>query len=390
LKEDFAELSKTPLLSMEARYAVDVLHLPVKTVEQQLQPTQEELRKFYLEKRRDFWQKPVAPGAPPPAGEEGFKPFEEVKDQVALRYREDKKTEKAGELFKKYSKEAEEEEAKLPAGKALDLAAFAQARGLQHWRTEPATLKEFQRGESKFKAPVFRHAVELASLATKGDEERAESELEKERKQFRMSWAMVGEGAEQGYFALRLAPGWTPPRPMTEEEAKPVLVQRRARAAAQVKAREAAEALRRKWAAGEDLPKPSEVRDEWHTRKSPFPPAVAYFERPVGPGRTLAVDSKGEPTAETREDQSVNRCVFWAAYVAEQRAPSLEKFREDHYYTATHLQEQMGLLAQRAYQRTAEGADFLGLLRLPSFPKDWEYTNPFAERRRGGPSPAED
>jgi hypothetical protein len=247
---------------------------------------------------------------------------------VRVNYLRDQAVSKANEMKKKLETEIAEAEKKAEESKTkFDLAAFAEKQGLTWWRTAKLKQHGFEKGSLDIKAPDFRIAADpaLFRLAQKGEDEEAERELAKSRKQFSGARRILYNTPEEGFVMFRLAE-YQAKVLMSLEEATPIIQRRLREQRAQEKAAEKANEFREKWLKGEELPKPDDLTEEICSSASPAPvrnPLFADLQRNPRPvGEILPVSSyqKDEVLVKERPDTRLGRCLV--GFIAECDIPS--------------------------------------------------------------------
>ncbi len=347
-------------LYQEPRLSADVFYIQAKDVEVKLEPDENAMKAFYSQNKEKFWKaegwdakKPV------------FKPLEEVKEDLVKRYvqkelerqydlskaflggkkledcrdkviEEYKKNHRHGAAFKLFSKYSKELETAMKAAekekKPFDLKAFeqfAKERKLKFWRTKKGTKKAFLDGTDKLEAPDFMNARNLFFTA-----EREASagvlpsgfKLQPVRPYHQMK-------EDEGYVAQRIAT-FEKERPMTLEEATPVITQRLIEEKAVEKAQEAAKALAKKWKEGKDLPKHADVVDETFKKGDLKPNALAsaYFSAPKPLGEVLEAAAEKDPAV---KDAKSGRKRVLVGFAVERMLPSFKDFEQDFSAKAT-------------------------------------------------------
>lgn len=344
-------------LYTESKLAADVLFLEAKHVDEQIKPDDAELEKYYEKYRTIFWAD---------AEKGGFKPFADVKADVLERYRRDKRSAKANELFEKWTKELDDELAKVkPEAGAFDWAAFAKARNLSYWRTKPQTQEAYRSGKDDVNAEDFKLALNLFRLAEPGPDEEMEKQRAEDRKKLQPPLRVHHFTDKEGFAALRLA-DFQPSRVQTLDEAKDEIVKRLIVNRSIDKAEEEAKALQQQWEAGTDLPKPEDLEDELCGPDSTNTLARRFRASPVPVGTILPVDQDNDAEA-AKNDPKTRHMVFRVGYAAERFVPTLEAFDQDTTYNRSQQRQNIDYYQRYAQLEAAE--KYLLKLGKPESPR---------------------
>jgi len=318
--------------------SVDVLYMPVAQVARLIEPTEAELRKFY-DKNKNQFSKPTVAGQPPPTGDAAYKTFEEAQAEVLKLYKEDQVLEKVTAEMKRIGEELqaaldklEKEQKDKPEAekRKFDWAAFAQARGLTHWRTKKLTEKEFRKGANKPKAEDFSLAGDtwLYRLAKK----QQDPEMEKiygELRQKLQSARRIQQGTpEDGYAAMRLA-DYQEGRIMTLDEATPVIQRRLREDRASEKAKKEALDFAEKWKREDVQVKPEQLKDETCSAESRNPLMRELLGAPTALGEILPVGEGLDETPGAPPAPDSRRKRYLVGFAAERFLPAYELFERD-------------------------------------------------------------
>lgn len=340
-------------LDSEPMLSIDVLYFSKDVVAKEIKPTDEEVKKYYQDNRSFYRREPKA-GQPIPTGEEAFKPFEEVKQDVLAACVRDALPVKANEIKARLEKEIAEAEKKAGETRTkFDLAAFAEKQGLTHWRTEKLRQRGFEKGSDAIKAPDFRLASDpsLFRLAEKGEDDDAERKLAEDRKKFSGARRILYNSPEDGFVMLRLAEFQTKAL-MKLEEATPVIRRRLRQDRAQKKAEEMAKEFMDKWLKGDAVPKVSDLQEETCSSSVSAPVRNQIFadmlQRPKPVGELLI--SSYQRDAEVAKDHPDTRLGrYLVGFIAEREMPSPASYELDT------LDREGGFMAQ--YQTMMRGRE---------------------------------
>jgi hypothetical protein len=350
--------------------SVDVLYIPAAEVTRLVKPGDEDLRKHYENTKQFYLKDPTAP--PPPLGQERpVKAFEEVKEQVLKSYVEEHLFEKANELVKQWEKDLLAEEDKLtPEARKLDWAAFAQARGLKHWRTKMLTEAEFGKGEEKVAAPDFRLAADnmLFRLAETSADAQTEKTQQETRRKLIGARRILGHTPEDGYVAMRLAERQEA-RPMTLSEATPIIQRRLKEEKATQKAREAADDFREKWATGKELPKAADLKDETLTGESDNPLIQEFLKNPVPVGELLPVVTATPDPELVRKQPDTRLTRHLVGFIGRRQLPGYEGFEQEPEQAAREGERRWLEYVRQDWLRNA-GGQFLSQARMMEYTRE--------------------
>ncbi|MCZ7647951.1 MAG: hypothetical protein M5U26_22280 [Planctomycetota bacterium] len=346
-------------LYTEARLSADALFIGSEDIDKLIAPADKDLEEYYEKYRTLFW----------PDDKGGFKPFADVKDDVAKRYKKDKRGKTADEQFEKWGKELAEEMAKLkPEAGEFDWAGFAKARGLTWWRTKPLTQAEYRDGKEEVSAENFKGAVNLYRMAEKAADEEEEKLRAAERDKLQAPRRINHFTDNEGFVALRIA-SFDPQRLKTLEEAKDLIEKNLIVDRACDKAREAAEALKEKWAAGEELPDPKNLEDEIFDEAGTNPLYRAFRAKPQPAGTILEVADDFDPD-EVKKDPKTRLHYYLVGYAVERIVPAWEAFEKDSTFNRT--QRRIDLTPYYQYYQRQSAQEYLIKIGKPrtTGPKD--------------------
>jgi hypothetical protein len=353
-KEDKAQRTAADSLDSEPTLSIDVLYFTKEFATKDVKPTDEDLKKYYQDRRNQF-PRAVKPGDPVPTGDEAFKTFEEAKPEVLAKYLDFYASDKANEIKAKFEKEIAEAEQKAEASKVkFDWASFAEKHGVTYWRTEKLKQRGFEKGSDKVKALDFRLAGDAAlfRLAQKGENAEAEQKLAGDRKKFSGARRILFNTPEEGFVMFRLAE-YQAQALMNLEEATPVIRRRLREQRAQEKAAAVATEFQEKWLKGEAVPKASDLKEETCSIPLAAPVRNPLFSdlmrnpKPVGELLPVSSYQKDEEVLKERPDTRLGR--YLVGFVAERETPSLD------YYEKDTFDREGGLMAQ--YQVMMRGRE---------------------------------
>lgn len=327
------ESSEPDALYGDERLSADLLKVSPAEVKKSFTADEEALKKFYEDNKGVFWK--ILNAEPPKEGEApkpGFKPYEDVKAEVAEKYWDYNKSKKVSEAFEKFEKELAEEQAKLDKeNKKVDLEAFAKARGFTYWRTEKLTYNDFLAGKAGITTPNFS---DLFTTARTASDPETEKERVEQRKKFRNP-VLVDFGKEtEAYLAMRQA-DYAEKTKLTLEEATPVIKRRLVEEGAAKKAEEAADKLHETWSKGENLPKDEELTEGFFSSANPEPMkkntlARQYFADPKALGEVLPVASDKDQGEGDQKDAKSRRMSYMVGFPVERFTPSFNAFKTDN------------------------------------------------------------
>ncbi|MCK6474677.1 MAG: hypothetical protein L6R28_23400 [Planctomycetes bacterium] len=327
------ESTEPDALYGDERLSADLLKIPPAEVKKNFTADEAALKEFYDTKKGMYWK--VLDQAPPKEGEEpksAFKPYDEVKEEVAKQYWEHNKSRLMAEQFQKFEKELAEEQAKLDKeNKKVDLEAFAKARGFTYWRTEKLTYNEFLEGKAGISTPNFS---DLFTTARKAADPETEKERAEQRAKFRNPVVVDVLQDTEAYLAMRQA-DYAEKTKLTLEEATPVIKRRLIETAAAAKAEAEAKKLYDAWSKGENLPKDEELTEGFFSSANPEPKnknalARQYFADPKALGEVLPVASDKDLGEGEQKDAKSRRMRYFVGFPVERFTPSFNAFKTDN------------------------------------------------------------
>lgn len=327
------ESTEPDALYGEERLAADLLKISPADVKKNFTADDEALKKFYEDKKGMYWK--VLDQAPPKDGEEPkspFKPYGEVKTEVAEKFWEHNKSKLMADEFQKFEKELAEEQAKLnKENKKVDLEAFAKARGFTYWRTGLLTYTDFTAGKAGVETPNFS---DLFTTARKAADAETEKERAEQRAKFRNPVLVDFNKETEAYLAMRQA-DYAEKTKLSLEEATPVIKRRLIETGAATKAEAEAKKLYDTWSKGENLPKDEELSEGFFSSANPEPMkknvlARQYFSGPTPLGEVLDVASDKDPEAAEAKDAQSRRMRYMVGFPVERFTPSFNAFKTDN------------------------------------------------------------
>lgn len=378
-----------------AKLNADVFYIPAKDVKVEMDPKEDELKRFYERNKAKHWKiKPKKDEKKPQykpfkdVKEEAKKIFvenelkteferykriywkdkklEDVREEVEKRYKSNRRDRAAREMFTKYKEELDKELSKAESDedKKKAAAAFAKERKLKYWRTDKHTRQELLDGKDELGASNFQKAWTLFFLAEKGRNPKAEENKAKRRYKLGHAEPYHKLKDDEGYVAYRLV-SYDEERLMTLEEATPRIEEQLLQEAAVKKAEEVAKKLRDKWDEGKELPKDSEWIDETFTNgKEPRNALASQFFLKTQPlGEVLPVAE--EPDPEFEKDKENRRRRFLVGFAVERKLPTFQDFEQDFEFNVTNYRR--GMEYGRRYFMSSTGLEDLVKKAKPVF-----------------------
>ncbi|HYF50252.1 MAG TPA: hypothetical protein VEJ63_12655 [Planctomycetota bacterium] len=333
-REDFESILMT-----EPKLSADVLFYNTEKLFAEIKPSDEDLKRYYDQKKPIFWRKdPPKPNEPPhPAGEE-FKPLDSVKAEVEQKWAEEERRTRAStrmnvlktELEQAEKKHKEDEEKKPEAErKPFDMAAWAKTKELTHWATPEQTEDVYKNGKKEVNAPDAGWVFERFMLAKMSADPRYERVYAKMREEFSYPQPAVDNKPESGYVMTRIK-NYVKPQLKSLDEAKAKIAEHLKIENAIELAKKEAEKLREDWLAGKNLP-PIETLDEAKgDSKDQHALIRRFFSAPAAIGEILPVAyGLAEKKNPTDPKEEVLHERLYVGFAVERQTPTLTTFEKD-------------------------------------------------------------